>query len=488
MLSYVSTRGQSEAVSPSEAIVKGIAKDGGLFVPTKIPTIQIPLEQLIDLSYQDLAFNILKLYLTDFTNEELKQCISNAYNERFDTPVIAPLASIDGKYFLELFHGPTLAFKDMALSILPYLLKTAAKKNGIDKKIVILTATSGDTGKAALEGFSDVEGTEIIVFFPENGVSPIQKAQMVTSEGQNTHVIGVTGNFDDTQTQVKKIFTDTALTEELSQKGYIFSSANSINIGRLVPQIVYYFYAYAQMCRLGAIKSGEKLNFTVPTGNFGNILAGYYAYHMGLPVGKLICASNENKVLYDFFKTGRYNRNREFILTSSPSMDILISSNLERLLYHVSLSNTGDLMNKLSQQGDFNFNTEEILKHFHGEYASEAETSQAIKDMFKCGYTMDTHTAVAYSAYEKYRKETGDERKNVVISTASPFKFTESVCSSIGSSFSGQDPFKLVDVLAKMGSLSVPKQLEGLATKPRRHNTVCSQEQMKDEVLKILNK
>ncbi len=400
--------------------------------------------------------------------------------------MIAPLVSVNGNYFLELFHGPTLAFKDMALSILPHLLKTAAKKNGIDKKIVILTATSGDTGKAALEGFSNVEGTEIIVFFPENGVSAVQKAQMVTSEGDNTHVIGVNGNFDDTQTQVKAIFSDTALADDLYQKGFILSSANSINIGRLVPQIVYYFYAYTQMVRMGAISAGSELNFTVPTGNFGNILAGFYAKTMGLPIGKLICASNENKVLYDFFKTGLYDKNREFILTTSPSMDILISSNLERLLYHVSNSSTKDLMARLSQQGDFIFNTDEILKTFSGEFASEQEGAHSIKEMFKNGYTMDTHTAVAYAAYKKYAQTTGDTRKNVIVSTASPFKFTESVCSSIGSSLAGQDPFKLLEVLSRMSSLPIPKQLVDINLKERRHKIVCNQDQMKQQVLDAL--
>ena len=332
---YKSTRGKEETVTASMAILKGLSEDGGLFVPTEIPKLDVPMDELAKMSYQETAYEVMKCFLTDFTEEELKNCINNAYDEKFDTKEIAPLHEADGAYFLELYHGATIAFKDMALSILPHLMTTAAKKNQVKNEIVILTATSGDTGKAAMAGFADVPGTKIIVFYPKHGVSPIQEKQMVTQKGNNTYVVGITGNFDDAQTAVKKMFNDKDLEAELDAAGYQFSSANSINIGRLVPQIVYYVYAYASLVRQGKIKDGQEINVVVPTGNFGNILAAYYAKQMGLPVHKLICASNDNKVLYDFFRTGTYDRKRDFILTTSPSMDILISSNLERLIYRI---------------------------------------------------------------------------------------------------------------------------------------------------------
>ena len=327
-LLYRSTRGAKEPVTASKAILQGLAEDGGLFVPDSIPKLTCSMEQLAGMTYQETAYEVMKLFLTDYTEEELKYCINSAYDKKFDTDVIAPLAKVEDAYYLELFHGATIAFKDMALSILPYLMTTAAKKNQVKNDIVILTATSGDTGKAALAGFADVPGTKIIVFYPKNGVSPIQEKQMVTQKGDNTFVVGIHGNFDDAQSGVKAIFGNKELAKELDQAGYQFSSANSINIGRLVPQIVYYVYAYAKLLESGEIKDGETINVTVPTGNFGNILAAYYAKQMGIPIGKLICASNDNKVLYDFFRTGEYDRNRPFILTTSPSMDILISSNL----------------------------------------------------------------------------------------------------------------------------------------------------------------
>ena len=397
-LKFKSTRGNKNLITASQAIVKGISEDGGLYVPCEIPKIDFELKKILEMDYKELAYEVLKLIIPDFTEEELKYCINNAYDEKFDTELIAPLKSASGEYFLELFHGKTLAFKDIALSILPYLLKTSAKKNGVNEEIVILTATSGDTGKAALEGFANVDGTKIIVFFPDEGVSPVQKKQMVTQTGKNTCVVGIKGNFDDAQTAVKQIFTDKELAAELKANGYIFSSANSINIGRLAPQIVYYFYAYAQMVKNYSIKFGDKLNFTVPTGNFGDILAGYYAKEMGLPIDKLICASNDNKVLYDFFKTGTYNIDREFLVTISPSMDILISSNLERLLYHISKSSkiTNSLMESLnkSKKYDFKVSSDYVV----GEYASQSETFDVIKEVYeKSGYVMDTHTAVAYA-------------------------------------------------------------------------------------------
>ena len=334
-LMYASTRDANEKVTASQAILKGLANDGGLYVPTEIPSLDVSMEELSKMTYQETAYEVLKLFLTDYTEEELKNCINAAYDSKFDTEEIAPLVDADGAYYLELFHGPTIAFKDMALSILPHLLITAARKNNVNNDIVILTATSGDTGKAALAGFADVKGTKIIVFYPKNGVSPVQEKQMVTQKGDNTFVVGIHGNFDQAQTGVKKMFSDTELAKEMDAAGYQFSSANSINIGRLVPQIAYYVYAYAKLYANGVIAKDEKINIVVPTGNFGNILAAFYAKNMGIPVAKLICASNENKVLYDFFSTGTYDKNREFMLTSSPSMDILISSNLERLIYRI---------------------------------------------------------------------------------------------------------------------------------------------------------
>ena len=334
-LIYRSTRNANETATASQAILKGLANEGGLFVPDSIPALDVSLEDLAKMNYQQVAYEVMKLMFTDFTEAELKHCIDSAYDSKFDTPVIAPLVNKAGAYYLELFHGSTIAFKDMALSILPYLLTTSAKKNGVKNEIVILTATSGDTGKAALAGFADVPGTKIIVFYPKHGVSPIQEKQMVTQKGDNTFVVGITGNFDDAQTGVKKMFSDAELAKYMDEKGYQFSSANSINIGRLVPQMVYYVYAYTRLVADGTIKAGDKINVDVPTGNFGNILAAYYAKEMGLPIAKFICASNDNKVLFDFFQTGTYDRNREFILTTSPSMDILISSNLERLIYKI---------------------------------------------------------------------------------------------------------------------------------------------------------
>ncbi|MDE6675882.1 MAG: threonine synthase, partial [Acetatifactor sp.] len=410
--------------------LKGLTDDGGLFVPDHIPLLDKSLGELAGMRYQEIAYEVMKLYLSDFTEEELKSCIDRAYDKKFDTEVIAPLASAEGAYFLELFHGATIAFKDMALSILPHLLTTSARKNHIEDEIVILTATSGDTGKAALAGFADVAGTRIVVFYPKDGVSPIQEKQMVTQKGDNTLVVGIHGNFDDAQTGVKKIFSDRELAEEMNGKGFQFSSANSINIGRLVPQICYYVYAYATLLKEEKIAEGETINVVVPTGNFGNILASFYAKNMGLPIGKLICASNENKVLYDFFSTGVYDRNREFVLTSSPSMDILISSNLERLIYRIAgedADKNKELMAALTGEGKYEITPEmkEALADFYGSYADEKETAEEISRLYKdCGYVIDTHTAVASAVYQKYTAETGDRTKTVIASTASPFKFT----------------------------------------------------------------
>ena len=408
-LLYSSTRNGEEKVTASKAILKGLADDGGLFVPESIPKLDVTIEELAKMSYQETAYAVMKLFFTDFTEEELKNCINKAYDSKFDTEENAPLVEADGAYYLELFHGATIAFKDMALSILPHLLTTAAKKNQVNNEIVILTATSGDTGKAALAGFADVEGTKIVVFYPKDGVSPIQKQQMVTQKGDNTYVVGINGNFDQAQTGVKKMFSDKELAKELDAAGYQFSSANSINIGRFIPQITYYVYAYAKLYANGKIAKDEKINIVVPTGNFGNILSAFYAKNMGLPVAKLICASNENKVLYDFFETGKYDKNREFILTSSPSMDILISSNLERLIYWAAGNDAKknvEFMNALTQAGVYEITPQmqEKLTDFYGNYASEEETAEAIRNLYeKTGYILDTHTAVAASVYEKYK-------------------------------------------------------------------------------------
>lgn len=489
---YKSTRGTGEELTASQAILKGLAEDGGLFVPTSIPVLETSLEELSQKSYQEVAYEVMSRFLTDFTEEELKACISKACDEKFDTREIAPLVQKGDAYYLELFHGATIAFKDMALSILPHLMTTAAKKNHAEKEIVILTATSGDTGKAAMAGFADVPGTRIIVFYPKNGVSPIQEKQMLTQKGANTYVVGITGNFDDAQTGVKKMFHDKALAEKLDQAGFQFSSANSINIGRLVPQVVYYVYAYASLLRQGQIQNKETINVVVPTGNFGNILAAYYAKQMGVPIGKFICASNENKVLYDFFCTGCYDRNREFMLTNSPSMDILISSNLERLIYRIAgndAEKNRNLMENLAQKGHYEI-TEDMkaaLGEFYGNYASEEETAEAIKNLYeKTGYVMDTHTAVASSVYEKYRKETGDTTKTVIASTASPFKFTRSVMNAIDGKFEAMGDFELVDELSRLAKRAVPKAIEEIRTAPILHNRIASVEEMPEVVLEIL--
>jgi len=413
-LLYSSTRNSEKKITASQAILKGLADDGGLFVPESIPALDVSIEELSKMSYQQVAYEVMKLFLTDFTEEELKNCINRAYDSKFDTTEIAPLKFADGAYYLELFHGSTIAFKDMALSILPHLLITSAKKNNVKNEIVILTATSGDTGKAAMAGFADVEGTQIIVFYPKNGVSPIQEKQMLTQKGANTHVVGIHGNFDQAQSAVKAMFNDKALAETMDAAGYQFSSANSINIGRLVPQIVYYVYAYSKLFAQGAVAKDEKINIVVPTGNFGNILAAFYAKNMGLPVAKLICASNENKVLYDFFTTGEYDKNREFILTNSPSMDILISSNLERLIYRIAgndANKNAQLMASLAKDGKYTVTPEmkEKLSDFYGNYTSEKETAEVIKKLYEdTGYIIDTHTAVAAGVYSKYKDATGD--------------------------------------------------------------------------------
>lgn len=491
-LMYQSTRSEGTKVTASQAILKGLADDGGLFVPVSIPKLDISLEEISKMTYQETAYEVMKLFFTDFTEAELKTCIERAYDSKFDTKEIAPLVKKSDAYYLELFHGATIAFKDMALSILPHLLTTSAKKNNIKNEIVILTATSGDTGKAALAGFADVEGTSIIVFYPKNGVSKIQERQMVTQKGANTKVVGITGNFDDAQSGVKAMFNNKELAKVMDEHGYQFSSANSINIGRLVPQVVYYVYSYTRLLANGDIKAGEKVNFVVPTGNFGNILAAFYAKNMGVPVGKLICASNENKVLYDFFETGVYDRNREFILTSSPSMDILISSNLERLIFRIAgddAKKTADMMDALKNTGKYTI-TDDMkakLADFTGGWASEEDTAKEIKRVYdETGYVMDTHTAVASSVYHTYKEKTNDDTKTIIASTASPYKFGTSVMSAINKKYEGMDDFALIDELCKTSGVKIPNAVEEIRTAPVLHDTVCETEDMQKTVEKIL--
>lgn len=491
-LLYKSTRNSDKTVTASEAILKGLADDGGLFVPESIPRLDVTMDELKNMTYQETAYAVMKQFLTDFTEEELKHCIDSAYDSKFDTEVIAPLVKVEDTYHLELFHGATIAFKDMALSILPHLLTTAAKKNHVTNDIVILTATSGDTGKAALAGFADVPGTRIIVFYPKGGVSRVQELQMVTQKGDNTSVVAIHGNFDNAQSGVKALFEDKELEKELAGAGYQFSSANSINIGRLVPQVVYYVYAYAKLLENEEITSGEEINVTVPTGNFGNILAAYYAKQMGVPIAKLICASNENKVLFDFFRTGVYDKNREFILTSSPSMDILISSNLERLIYTIAgrdAQKNAELMAQLREKGSYEITSEmkERLGDFVGGYATEEETAATIRTTYeKTGYVMDTHTAVAAYVCAQYRKDSGDDKKCLVASTASPYKFIHSVMSAIDVKYADVDEFELIDELSRISGTEIPNAIEEIRNADIRHTRECEAGDMKAAVKEIL--
>lgn len=489
-MQFQSTRNRQLSVSSAQAIKQGLSADSGLFVPKSIP--QMTLEEigkLAQMKYSMRAKVILSRYLTDFTEEELEHCISQAYTaEKFGSDQIAPVHKLcDGQYILELWHGPTCAFKDMALQILPHLLTASVKKTGETAQVVILVATSGDTGKAALEGFRDVAGTKIIVFYPQSGVSEIQKLQMATQDGGNVSVAAVIGNFDDAQSGVKQIFTDEACKQLMAEHGYKFSSANSINWGRLVPQIVYYFSAYADLIKSGEITLGESINIVVPTGNFGNILAAYYAYCMGLPVKRFLCASNENNVLTDFIRTGTYDKNRAFYTTISPSMDILISSNLERFLYH--LSNGDDAlvsswMSELQAKGSYTVTPavkERMQAIFSGGFA---DSKQAMATIGKCyqsfGYVMDTHTAVAKAVYDDYRAQTGDLTKTVIASTASPFKFNQSVLTALSgeAAVSGKDEFALLDSLQEVTGLPIPKSLAELKNKPKRFQDVWAKDDM----------
>lgn len=493
---YTSTRNPSVSVTSAEAIVTGLSHEGGLFLPEEIPSVDLEtVAKMADMDYRGRAKTVLPLFLTDFTKEEIDFCVDCAYTEEnFVSKDIAPLVKTDeNKYILELWHGPTCAFKDMALQILPYLLTTSMKKIGIDKEVVILVATSGDTGKAALEGFKDVEGTKIIVFYPRDGVSGIQKLQMCTQSGDNVFVASVKGNFDDAQSGVKKIFTDPECEKRLAENKKAFSSANSINWGRLVPQIVYYFSAYADMIKSGDIKAGEKINICVPTGNFGNILAAYYAKRMGLPVNKLICASNMNNVLTDFISSGTYDCNRQFYTTISPSMDILISSNLERLLFLLSgdSKEVAFYMEELKKSGRYSVSDRIkalISESFAGGFASDEEakaTIGAYRERY--GYTMDTHTSVAVNVCDAYVKETGDRTKCVIASTASPFKFNSAVLSAIGEDVSGKDEFELLELLEEKSGLEAPKALTELKVKPVRFKEVFDKSEMTGAVYGFLN-
>lgn len=491
---YRSTRGGASGVKASEAILQGLAEDGGLFVPETMPVLDVAMKDLAGKSYQEIAYEVMKRFLTDYSEEDLKYCISHAYDSKFDTQEIAPIRKTKEACYLELFHGSTIAFKDMALSILPYLMTTAAKMHHIQDEIVILTATSGDTGKAALAGFADVKGTRIIVFFPDGGVSPIQKKQMVTQKGANCKVVAVKGNFDDCQTGVKNIFNDKSVKEQMATNGFRFSSANSINIGRLVPQIVYYVYSYATLLAQGTLQDGDPLNVVVPTGNFGNILAAYYAKLIGVPLGKLICASNENKVLFDFFQSGAYDRNREFMLTSSPSMDILISSNLERLIYRIAgddAEKTAQMMKELQESGRYEITEEmkEKLADFRAGYATEEETAKEIAALYQQEhYIIDTHTAVASHVYRTYRQETGDKTPAIIASTASPYKFTRSVMTAIDKKYDSMEDFALVDALAELSGVKVPQAIEGIRHAQVLHTDVCEIGQMEDVVKAFLER
>lgn len=483
MIHYQSTRGSKYIKTSSQAIIQGIAEDEGLYVPNEIPELPFTIEEMMGEHYREVAFRIMRAFFEDYTDEEMRACIDGAYDSKFEEEEIVPITKAGDAYFLELYHGKTAAFKDMALSILPYLLTTAMKKEKEASKICILTATSGDTGKAALEGFADVPGTEIIVFYPNQGVSQVQERQMTTQEGENTHVFAIEGNFDDAQTGVKEIFGDEAFAKDMEEINCKLSSANSINIGRLIPQVAYYVYGYIKLVERGVIQNGDPINIVVPTGNFGNILAAYYAGQMGIPVKKYICASNENKVLTDFINTGTYNINREFYLTDSPSMDILISSNLERLLYHLGDQNGEEiagLMESLKRDKKYTVSPKinYALDIFYGGYADGKRASAAIGDMYrKHNYLMDTHTAVAYRVYEDYVAYTGDPTPSLIAGTASAYKFAESVSDAIGIG-RGEDGFSSIKKLYEATGVRVPVALKGLEKKAVRHEGVVSIEDM----------
>ena len=495
-MQYISTRDREQQFSASQAIAKGLAEDGGLLTPVYLPKLpRRALEELKNMSYQQRAVYVMKLFLDEFSVKELTDFANAAYGpEKFDTPAVAPVRALDGNtYCLELWHGPTCAFKDMALQMLPHLLTASLRKQEEEKTVCILVATSGDTGKGALEGFRDVDHTKILVFYPKDGVSAIQELQMVTQEGANVGVCSVVGNFDDAQTGVKRLFSDEKLREQLARRGYFLSSANSINWGRVLPQIVYYISAYCDLLRDGRLELGDPVNVCVPTGNFGNILAAYYARDMGVPIQKLICASNSNNVLTDFLSTGTYDRNRTFFNTISPSMDILISSNLERLIYRLTGENAekcAELMKSLSEGGEYTI-TEEMkaqLGDFYGNFCSEEETANTISEIYKdSNYVIDTHTAVAAGVYKKYVSETDDHLPTVIASTASPYKFTRSVMDALGEDHKDLDDFGLVDALSALSKVPVPRAVEEIRTAPVLHDKVVDAVDMPAAVKEILN-
>lgn len=494
---YTSTRDNSVRVSSAQAIVQGISKDGGLFVPTEIPKIDADfINELSSLDYISRAKKVLSLYLTDFTDSELDECVNGAYKEgKFNSKAVVPLVKYnDDADILELWRGPTCAFKDVALQLLPYLLTVSVKKTVDGKTIVILVATSGDTGKAALEGFKNVPGTKIMVFYPSDGVSPMQKLQMATQEGDNVSVCAINGNFDDAQNGVKAIFTDKAVAEKLSENNMMFSSANSINWGRLVPQIVYYISAYCDMMNEGRIENGDEINIVVPTGNFGNILAAYYAKRMGLPVKKLICASNANNVLTDFINSGTYDKNRKFYLTTSPSMDILISSNLERLLFHLCGENdetVRGLMSSLSNDGKYTVDDstfKALTEMFDAGCCDDVQAADTINKTYKSGYLLDTHTAVAVNVYDAYVERTGDHTPTVIASTANPYKFSAAVLKAVAGegAINGLDEFEQVSKLIETANVPCPPQLADLKSKKIRFTDCCEKEDMANAVYKML--
>lgn len=491
-MNYVSTRGEKRTINPAQALIKGIADDKGLYVPENL-NVKFKLSDLTDKGYADLAEIILNEYFAQ-SGIDIKKCVQSAYNtNNFYTDVPVKISYTNNKIFLELFHGKTAAFKDMALSILPHLMKEAIKSQKVDKKIVILTATSGDTGKSALEAFRDIDGIDIIVFFPQEGVSAVQKRHMQSQEGKNVYVIGIEGNFDDAQTAVKKAFDSDEVKKAAGTNNKILSSANSINIGRLFPQTVYYWYAYTQLIKENKIKAGDKINFCVPTGNFGNILAGFYAKCAGLPAGKFICASNQNNVLTDFINTGIYNKNRTFKKTISPSMDILISSNLERLIYHLSDNDgeyTKELMEKLNTDGKYCVKKEikeKVDNLFFGGYANEEQIQDTMSSVYeKERYVIDPHTAAAVCVYEQYKSKTGDDTPCVILSTANAYKFADSVLNSIF--HKKEESFKAIDVLSRLTNVPIHPALAGIADRQIIHKTVCETDDICNEVINILEK
>ncbi|RPA57266.1 threonine synthase [Aerococcus agrisoli] len=491
-MQFKSTRNADNIVTASQAIIQGLATDGGLYVPSTWPEIELDWDVLKDYSYQEMAYFVMSIFFDDFSEADLKACIDAAYDEKFDTDVIAPLAKVGDDYYLELFHGPTIAFKDLALQILPHLMKKSAEMNNNTNEIAILTATSGDTGKAAMAGFADVPGTKIIVFYPQGGVSSIQEKQMVTQKGDNTFVVAIEGNFDDAQTEVKNLFNDEALRAQLAAEGIQFSSANSMNIGRLIPQVVYYFYTYAQLVKFEEIQAGDALNFVVPTGNFGDILAGYYGKRLGLPVGKLVCASNDNTVLYDFFNTGVYDKNRPFKLTISPSMDILVSSNFERMLFHALGDDTDQLvalMSDLNTKGSYTFpaSVSEHFADYIGEYADEDETKTEINRVFSnYDYLIDPHTGVASASLQKLKDKNALEGANVVVSTASPYKFPQAVLTAVGEDVTDYDDDALVAGIKQFNQGEYPNAINEIRDAEVSHNRVSTVTGMKDLVVNIL--